>query len=93
MTYYTFEYIGSKMHLFVDEEEIQVKRLKNYILRYFSQNRYEDISLFINGIDEDKIYELDDNEIVDSETKIFLEISKEIEASNIVDRIKKIKNI
>ena len=92
MPYFNIQYVGSKMSLLVDEEELQVKRLKNLILSYFSQINFSDVSLFIYGLN-DKICELDDNETIDSESQLFLEISKDIEPINIFKKIRNLQNV
>ena len=76
MPYYKFQYNGGKISIKIEDEELQVKRLKNQILRSFDNITFDSLSIFL--LDNDTSYSLDDNEIVDSEMEFILEIDPDI---------------
>lgn len=74
MPLYSIEYAGRDLNISIEESEVQSKRLKNHILRYFDDLKYDNLSLFVEGLN-DTLYELDENEIIDYETQVVLKIS------------------
>lgn len=56
----------------VDETEITVKRLKNNILGKFERITYDNLKVFM--VEEENVFSLDDNEIVDDDMSFILEI-------------------
>ena len=57
----------------VDETEITVKRLKNNILGKFERITYDNLKVFM--VEEENVFSLDDNEIVDDDMSFILEIN------------------
>lgn len=76
MPYYKFQYNGGKISIKIEDEELQVKRLKNQILMHFDNLTFDSLSIFL--LENDASYSLDDNEIVDSEMEFILEIDPDI---------------
>ena len=76
MPYYKFQYNDGKISINIEDEELQVKRLKNQILRHFDKISYDSLSIFLQ--ENGNTYSLDDNEIVDSEMEFVLEIDPDI---------------
>lgn len=74
MPFYSIEYGGRDLNISITESEVQSKRLKNHILRYFENITYDNLTLFVEGLNE-TMYELDENEVVDYDTPIVLKIS------------------
>ena len=57
----------------VDEPEITVKRLKNNILGKFERITYDNLKVFM--VEDENVFSLDDNEIVDEDMSFILEIN------------------
>lgn len=76
MPYYKFQYNGGKISIKIEDEELQVKRLKNQILMSFDKLTFDSLSIFL--LENNSTYSLDDNEIVDSEMEFILEIDPDI---------------
>ena len=76
MPYYKFLYNGGKMSFKIEDIELQVKRLKNQILKHFDKLNFDSLSIFL--FEKETIFDLDDNEIVDSEMNFILEIDPDI---------------
>jgi hypothetical protein len=73
MPFYSIEYGGRNLNISITESEVQSKRLKNHILRYFDNITYDNLTLFVEGLNE-TMYELDENEVVDYDTPVVLKI-------------------
>ena len=78
MPYYTFLYNDGKISIKIDDEELQVKRLKNQLLRSFNMINYDSMSILLYEKVTDTTYKLDDNEIVDSDMRFVLKIDQDI---------------
>tara|TARA_B100002019_G_C21052740_1_gene490052 strand:+ start:518 stop:751 length:234 start_codon:yes stop_codon:yes gene_type:complete len=76
MPYYKFQYNGGKISIKLEDEELQVTRLKNQILMHFDKISFDSLSIFL--LENGNTYSLDDNEIVDSEMEFVLEIDPDI---------------
>lgn len=74
MPLYSIEYAGRDLNISIEDSEVQSKRLKNHILRYFENIKYDNLTLFVEGLN-DTLYELDENELIDYETQVVLKIS------------------
>ena len=76
MPYYKFQYNDGKISIKIEDEELQVKRLKNQILRHFDKINYDSLTIFL--FENGATFTLDDNEIVDSEMNFVLEIEPDL---------------
>lgn len=72
MPFYKFLYNNNNISINIEDEELQVKRLKNQILMNFERITYDSLTVFL--FENGSTFRLDDNEIVDSEMDFVLEI-------------------
>jgi hypothetical protein len=72
MPFYTIMYNERQIMVDIAEPEVQVKRLKNNILYQFDTITYDNIRLFLE--ENDTLFSLDDNEMVDTEMNLVLEV-------------------
>jgi hypothetical protein len=72
MVNYNIEIEGRIIQVPSEEDEMSVKRLKNHILRHFEQINYDNLVVFLR--ENNSIFGLDDNELVDCSQNFILEI-------------------
>ena len=74
MPYYTYFYNTYKLDLWLDEEETTVKCFKNNIVGMFHNLSCSDIDIQI--IHKDRLYKIDDNELIDPDYILDLRLAK-----------------
>lgn len=74
MPIYTIQYGERDLEISIEDSEVQSKRLKNHILRHFDNINYDNLAIFVEGLN-DSMHELDENEIIDYETPVVLQIT------------------
>ena len=72
MPFYTIDFDQSRLKVFIQEDEVQVKRLKNHVLGHLEGVNYSGLIIYM--IEGNNRFILDDNEIIDNEQILTLEI-------------------
>ena len=73
MVCYYIKYLDQIITVTTDEEEMSTKRLKNHILRELDGVVYDNLTLRL--VEDNTVYSMDDNELVEYDQDFLLEIS------------------
>lgn len=73
MVCYYIKYLDQIITVTTDEEEMSTKRLKNHILGELDGVVYDNLTLRL--VEDNTVYSMDDNELVEYDQAFLLEIS------------------